>query len=150
MWMPGNGYEDFPETELRKKQTSYVTVGDVTSELTQWPVQLKLVPINAPYWKNASLLVAADCSAFSMGAFHNKMLKNKKLVIACPKLDDTGNYLDKLSAIIKENSLKNITVIYMEVPCCKGLVAITEDALARSGKNIPLKLVKLSLDGNII
>jgi NAD-dependent dihydropyrimidine dehydrogenase PreA subunit len=147
---PGMAMKTFPKPNFEKKQTSYVTVGDVTSELTQWPVQLKLVPVNAPYWKNASLLVAADCSAFSMGAFHNKMLKDKKLVIACPKLDDTGNYLDKLSAIIKENSLKNITVIYMEVPCCKVLVAITEDALARSGKNIPLKLVKLSLDGNII
>jgi ferredoxin len=147
---PGMAMRSFPKPNLGKDQVSSAVVGDASSELTQWPIQLKLVPVNAPYWKDASLLVAADCSAFSMGAFHNKMLKDKKIVIACPKLDDTSNYADKLSAIIRENSIKDITVVYMEVPCCGGLIAIAEDALAQSGKNIPLKLVKLSLDGNII
>ncbi len=146
---PGMAMKTFPKPNSEVKATSSCC-SDVPSELTQWPIQLKLVPVNAPYWKDASLLVAADCSAFSIGAFHNKLLKDKKLVIACPKLDDTSSYVDKLSAIIRENSIKDITVAYMEVPCCGGLVAITEDALAQSGKNIPLNLVKLSLDGNIL
>jgi len=146
---PGMAMKTFPKPNSEVKATSSCC-SDVPSELTQWPIQLKLVPVNAPYWKDASLLVAADCSAFSIGAFHNKLLKDKKLVIACPKLDDTSSYVDKLSAIIRENSIKDITVAYMEVPCCGGLVSIAEDALAQSGKNIPLNLIKLSLDGNIL
>ena len=147
---PGMAMKSFSKPNPKRKRPIFAPADDVPSELTQWPIQLKLVPINAPYWKDSSLLVAADCSAFSMGAFHNKMLKDKKIVIACPKLDDTGDYVDKLSEIIKENSLNDITVVSMEVPCCGGLVAIIKDALAKSGKSIPLKLVKLSLDGNII
>ena len=144
---PGMAMKTFPKPGTQKASAP---VGEIPSELTQWPIQLKLVPVNAPFWENASLLIAADCSAFSLGGFHGKLLKGKKLVIACPKLDDTDSYVDKLSAIIKENSIKDVTVVYMEVPCCGGLVAITEDAVAQSGKNIPLHLVKLSLDGNIL
>lgn len=147
---PGMALKTFPKPNLDKKPDSSASVQDVSSELTQWPIQLKLVPVNAPFWENASVLIAADCSAFSMGAFHGKLLKGKKLVIACPKLDDTDSYVEKIAAIIRENNLKDLTVIYMEVPCCKGLVTITTEALAQSGKNIPLNLVKLSLDGTIL
>lgn len=146
---PGMATRTFPKPNAGVKVSSSCCSG-VPSELTQWPIQLKLVPVNATFWKDASLLIAADCSAFSLGGFQGKLLKGKKLVIACPKLDDTSTYVDKLSSIIKVNSLKDITIVYMEAPCCDGLVAIAKDALAQSGKNIPLKLVKLSLDGNIL
>lgn len=147
---PGMAMKTFPKPNTEPKASSSCCSTEVPSELTQWPIQLHLVPVNAPFWENASLLIAADCSAFSLGGFHGKLLKGKKLVIACPKLDDTGSYVDKISSIIKENNLKDITVAYMEVPCCGGLVAIAKDALVQSGKNIPLNLVKLSLDGNIL
>ncbi|HBM15854.1 MAG TPA: 4Fe-4S ferredoxin [Lentisphaeria bacterium] len=145
---PGMAIRSFTKNEAVRAVNS--PRGEVPSELTQWPIQLKLVPVNAPFWENASVLIAADCSAFSMGAFHGKLLKGKKLVIACPKLDDTSNYVEKITAIIRENNLRDLTVIYMEVPCCRGLVAIVTEALSQSGKNIPLNLVKLSLDGNIL
>ena len=144
---PGMAVHSFPKPGALK---SSAPSADAASELTQWPIQLHLVPVNAPYWENASLLIAADCTAFSMGAFHGKLLKGKKLVIACPKLDDTEEYVDKLAAIISENNLKDITVVYMEVPCCRGLVAITTDAIAKSEKDINLNLVKLSLQGSVL
>lgn len=146
---PGMAIKNFPKPNTEIKTTSS-SCNDVPSELTQWPIQLKLVPVNASFLENASLLIAADCSAFSMGAFHSKLLKGKKLLIACPKLDDTGSYVNKLSSIITENNLKDITVVYMEVPCCRALAAIATEALAQSGKNVPLNLVKLSLDGSIL
>lgn len=119
------------------------------STLSQWPVQLKLVPIQAPYFQNADLLVTADCVAFSYGNFHQDFLKGKALVIGCPKLDDIQIYREKLTQILKANSIKSITLPYMEVPCCFGLVKATEDALAASGRNIPLKKVKISIRGEI-
>jgi Pyruvate/2-oxoacid:ferredoxin oxidoreductase delta subunit len=119
------------------------------SALSQWPVQLKLVPIQAPYFQNADLLVTADCVAFSYGNFHQDFLKGKAIVIGCPKLDDIQIYTEKLTQIFKANSIKSITLPYMEVPCCFGLVKATEDALAASGRNIPLKKVKIGIRGDI-
>jgi ferredoxin len=119
------------------------------SALSQWPVQLKLVPIQAPYFQNADLLVTADCVAFSYGNFHQDFLKGKALVIGCPKLDDIQIYREKLTQIFKANSIKSITLPYMEVPCCFGLVKATEDALAASGKAIPFKKVKIGIQGEI-
>jgi len=119
------------------------------SMLSQWPVQLKLVPVNAPYFQDADLLVVADCVPFAYANFHQDFLKGKAVVVGCPKLDDIQYYKEKLTEIFKTNSIKSVTVPYMEVPCCFGLVKATEDAIAASGKDIPLKKVKIGIRGDI-
>ncbi len=119
------------------------------SQLAHWPVQLKLVPINAPYFQDADLLIAADCVPFAYPDFHRDFLKGKAVVVGCPKLDDIEFYKEKLTEIFKANSIKSITLPHMEVPCCFGLVKVTEDALAASGKKIPLKKVKIGIRGDI-
>jgi len=119
------------------------------SMLTQWPVQLKLVPINAPYFQDADLLIAADCVPFAYPNFHQDFLKGKAVMVGCPKLDDIQLYKEKLTEIFKTNSIKSVTVPYMEVPCCFGLVKVTEDAIAASGKNIPFKKIKIGIRGDI-
>jgi Pyruvate/2-oxoacid:ferredoxin oxidoreductase delta subunit len=133
-----------PET-----QTETVSTTPSVSQLTQWPVQLKLVPINASYFQDADLLVAADCVPFAYPNFHQDFLKGKAVVVGCPKLDDVQFYKEKLIEILKANSIKSVTVPYMEVPCCFGLVKATEDAIVGSGKNIPLKKVKIGIRGDI-
>lgn len=117
------------------------------SELRQWPVQLHLVPPTAPYFQNADILISADCVAFALGSFHQDMLKGKALAIACPKLDDTGHYVEKLATIFRENQVKSIAVAIMEVPCCRGLDVMVKQALAASGKDIPLETVIIGVDG---
>lgn len=119
------------------------------SFLQQWPVQIKLVPVNAPYFNNASLLVAADCCAYAYGNFHNDFIKNKITVIGCPKLDDC-DYSEKLSEIIKNNNIKSVTVVRMEVPCCSGIENAVKQALIKSGKMIPWKVVVISTEGDIL
>lgn len=119
------------------------------SELTQWPVQLKLVPVNAPYFENADLLIAADCVPFAYPDFHRDFLKGRAVVVGCPKLDDIQLYREKLAAIFRENSIKSVTVPFMEVPCCFGLVKATEDAIEASGKSIPFKKVRIGIRGEI-
>jgi NAD-dependent dihydropyrimidine dehydrogenase PreA subunit len=119
------------------------------SELSQWPVQLHLVPVNAPYWKNAELLIAADCTAFAAGGFHPDLLKGKKLVIACPKLDDTSRYIEKIRAILEENEIRSLTVAHMEVPCCTGILRMAQTALEQSGKAIPFHDVTVRIDGTL-
>ncbi len=120
---------------------------EVPSQLQQWPVQLHLVPVSAPYWENADLLVAADCVAVAYGDFQNTLLKGKKVIIACPKLDETTNYIDKLADILIVNSIRSLTVAFMEVPCCSALVKIVREALDKSGRNIPLHLVRIGIRG---
>jgi len=110
---------------------------------------LKLVPINAPYFQDADLLIAADCVPFAYADFHRDLMKGKAVVVGCPKLDDIQYYREKLTEIFKTNLIKSITLPYMEVPCCFGLVKATEDAIAASGKNIPLKKVKIGIRGDI-
>nr|WP_330379235.1 4Fe-4S binding protein [Clostridioides difficile] len=119
------------------------------SQLNQWPVQIKLVPTNASYLKNASLLIAADCTAYAYGNFHNKFMKNKVTLIGCPKLDEV-DYAEKLTEILKENDIKNIVVTHMEVPCCGGIVNAVKTALQNSGKMIPWQIVTISVDGKIV
>lgn len=118
------------------------------SRLSQWPVQIKLVPVNAPYFNNAHLLVAADCTAFAYGDFHNQFIKNKITLIGCPKLD-MGDYSEKLTEILKHNNIKSVTVARMEVPCCGGLEYAVKTALQRSGKFIPWRIVTITTDGEI-
>ncbi|MBZ4671456.1 MAG: ferredoxin [Oscillospiraceae bacterium] len=119
------------------------------SQLGQWPVQIKLVPVNAPYFENANLLVAADCTAFAFGDFHNRFIRNRITLIGCPKLDE-GDYSEKLTEILKRNNIKSITVVRMEVPCCGGIVNAVTTALKNSGKMIPWQVVTISTDGEII
>jgi Pyruvate/2-oxoacid:ferredoxin oxidoreductase delta subunit len=122
----------------------------LNSELSQWPVQMHLVPAVAPYWENADLLICADCVPFAFPNFHAELLRGKKLLIACPKLDDTDPYLEKLTTIFKENDIKSITVARMEVPCCGGIVMIAQRALQDSGKNIPFSTVIVGIRGEIL
>jgi ferredoxin len=120
------------------------------SELSQWPIQLHLVSPHAPYFNEVDLLIAADCTAFSLGAFHQKLLRGKKLIIACPKLDDTAAYVDKIAEIIRINTIYSLTVAIMSVPCCSGLYRIVEEAVAKSGKNIAIRKVVISMEGEVI
>lgn len=131
----------------REEPTSGTATGKAPSELRQWPVQLHLVPPSAPYFQNAEVLIAADCTAFALGSFHAELLKGKALAIACPKLDDTGAYVEKLATIFRENDLRSITVAIMEVPCCRGLDVMVRQALELSGRGIPLETVILGVDG---
>ena len=117
------------------------------SQLRQWPVQLHLVPPTAPWFHNADILISADCVAFALGSFHQDILKGKALAIACPKLDDTGAYVEKLATIFRTNEVKSITVAIMEVPCCRGLDIMVRQALAQSGKDIRLETLIIGIDG---
>jgi hypothetical protein len=119
------------------------------SRLNQWPVQIKLVPVNAPYFAGTDLLIAADCSAYAHGNFHNGFMRGKITLIGCPKLDE-GDYAEKLAAIIRSNSIASITLTRMEVPCCGGLERSLREALAASGKDIPLRVVTIATDGRVI
>ena len=120
------------------------------SELTQWPVQLHLLSPLAPFFHAKELIVAADCVAFAMGNFHNQLLKDKAVAIACPKLDDTGPYLDKITAILQHNNVTKLSVAIMEVPCCRGLGTLAKQALDNSGKDIPFSIITVSVDGQIL
>jgi hypothetical protein len=133
---------------IEREETSNTTAVERTpSELRQWPVQLHLVPPTAPYFNNSDILISADCVAFALGSFHRDLLRGKAIAIACPKLDDTGHYVEKLATIFRENEVKSITVAIMEVPCCRGLDVMVKQALGLSGKNIPLESVIIGVDG---
>ncbi|WP_409016294.1 ATP-binding protein [Anaerostipes caccae] len=119
------------------------------SALRQWPVQIQLVPVNAPYFDNAHLLVAADCTAFAHGNFHEQFMKQKVTLVGCPKLDPV-DYSEKLTEIIRQNNLKSITVTRMEVPCCGGLEYAVRTALEQSKKFIPLNVITISTEGIIL
>ena len=133
-----------------KRETCEVQpTANVSSQLQQWPVQIKLVPVNAPYFDGAKLLVAADCTAFAYGNFHNEFIRNHITLIGCPKLDMI-DYTDKLTAIIESNDIKSITVVRMEVPCCGGIEHAVKQALQTSGKFIPWRVVTITTDGRIL
>ncbi len=139
-----------PGTQSRALKREPVSVSTtVSSQLLQWPVQIKLVPINAPYFDNANLLVAADCTAFAYGNFHSEFIRNHITLIGCPKLDD-GDYAEKLTQIIVRNNIKSVTVARMEVPCCGGIENAVKRALQASGKFIPWRVVTISTDGRIV
>ena len=120
-----------------------------TSQLGQWPVQIKLAPPNAAYFKGSDLLIAADCSAYAYADFHNTFIKNRVTLIGCPKLD-SGDYAEKFSEIFADNDIRSITVVKMEVPCCGGLDYAVKRAIEASGKFIPLAVVTLSTEGEIL
>ncbi len=126
-----------------------VETGASQSQLRQWPCQIKLVPVNAPYLDNAHLLIAADCAAYAYANIHSEFMRNKITLIGCPKLDDV-DYAEKLTAILKAHEIKSITVLRMSVPCCGGLVQAVKQALANSGNIIPWKVTIISTDGNLL
>ena len=119
------------------------------SRLSQWPVQIKLVPVNAPYFDGAKLLIAADCTAYAYAAFHERFIKGRITLVGCPKLDGV-DYSEKLTEIIRNNDIQSVTVVRMEVPCCGGLENAAKTALQKSGKFIPWQVVTISTDGRII
>ena len=120
-----------------------------TSQLSQWPVQIKLVPTNAPYFDGANLLIAADCTAYAYGNFHQEFIRNHITVIGCPKLDE-GDYAEKLTEIIANNDIKSVTIVRMEVPCCGGIEQAAKRALQASGKFIPWRVAIVSTDGRLL
>ena len=132
---------------IERPVTEETNSGKAVSELRQWPVQLHLVPPTAPYFKNAEILVCADCVAFAMGSMHQELLKGKALAVACPKLDDTSAYVDKLAHIFSANAIKSITVAIMEVPCCRGMDIMVREALQKSGMDIPVESIVIGIDG---
>jgi hypothetical protein len=132
---------------IEREQTTNETSGTVQSELRQWPVQLHLVPPSAPYFRNADILISADCVAFAMGDLHRQLLKGKAIAIACPKLDDTGSYVDKMAQIFTTGEVRSVKVAIMEVPCCRGLDLMVRQAIAQSGRDIPLETFIIGIDG---
>lgn len=134
------------------KQTASISSGDVEirikPQLTQWPVQLMLVPETAPYLNGSHLLITADCVPFAYPNYHLDLLKGKSVVVGCPKLDDIHYYIEKLTNILSKNDIKDVTVAYMEVPCCGGIVMAIDEAVRRSGKNINVEKVKIKINGD--
>ncbi len=120
-----------------------------TSRLRQWPVQIKLAPVNAPYFQDANLLIAADCTAYAYGSFHEDFIRGKVVLIGCPKLDE-GDDTEKLTEIIRKNEVKSLTVVRMEVPCCGGIERAAVTALKNSGRFIPWQVVTISTDGRML
>ena len=150
---PGSRMLQFDKPSTSSKGEA-VSSGDIEikikPQLRQWPVQLKLLPVNAPYFKNADLLVTADCVPFAYPNYHLDLLKDKAVVVGCPKLDDVQLYTDKLTQIIEQNDLKSITVAFMEVPCCQGIVMAVEKAVERANSNVKVNKVRISLQGEKI
>ncbi|WP_455277922.1 ATP-binding protein [[Eubacterium] cellulosolvens] len=154
--LPKNHFKNIPLTcpssrviDSRDDFYERGTIQDIRlkSELRQWPIQLQLVPVNAPYLKDADILIAADCVPFTYANFHKDFLRGKILVMGCPKFDDAEYYIEKLTEILKMNNIKSITLVNMEVPCCFGLQQIAEEAIKNSGKIIPLRQTIITVRG---
>ena len=145
---PSSKIMDFRKKGETLKKEKAVSKGE--SELKTWPVQIMLVPPNAPYLNNADLLIAADCVPFAYADFHQDLLKDKILLVGCPKLDDTPVYQEKINQILKQDNIKSITYAHMEVPCCSGLIGIISEAISQSGKDIPFQEVIISIKGEKI
>ena len=134
---------------LERKPATTSPAAPVSSRLRQWPVQIKLVPVNAPYFDGADLLIAADCTAYAYGNFHNDIIKNRITVIGCPKLDE-GDYAEKLTQIIANNDIKSVTIARMQVPCCGGIENAAKRAIQASGKFLPWQVITITPDGRIL
>lgn len=140
------------EKDLRHRAPAAAgAAGPVPSELNQWPIQLHLINPQAAYFKNAELVVAADCVPFAYGDFHRRFLKGKMLINFCPKLDDAADvYVSKLAALFAHNDIKSVTLVHMEVPCCFGVEKIVTEAIRQSGKNVIIKDYTISIQGEIL
>ena len=137
------------QEKMAAKREEEATPVAVPSRLRQWPVQIKLAPIKAPYFDGAKLLIAADCTAYAYGNFHEEFMKGKITLVGCPKLDMV-DYSEKLTEIIKQNDIQSVTIVRMEVPCCGGMELAAKKALQTSGKFIPWQVVTISTDGKIL
>lgn len=137
------------QEKMAAKREEEATPVAVPSRLRQWPVQIKLAPIKAPYFDGAKLLIAADCTAYAYGNFHEEFMKGKITLVGCPKLDMV-DYSEKLTEIIKQNDIQSVTIVRMEVPCCGGMELAAKKALQASGKFIPWQVVTISTDGKIL
>ena len=135
--------------ELAQKGTDAPLTSAAVSRLEQWPIQIKLLPVQAPFYQGARLLIAADCTAFSRGDFHERFMKGRITMIGCPKLDE-GDYTEKLTEILRNNEIREVAIVRMEVPCCGGLQRAVETALRECGKFLPWQVVTLSRDGRIL
>ena len=144
---PGTNAKAIEKKE--SEQCKDAQVQSITSQLAQWPVQIRLVPVNAPYFENAKLLVSADCAAYAYGNFHGEFMRDKITLIGCPKLDECDGS-EKLTAILKTNNIKSVTVVRMEVPCCGGIEDAVKNALKGCGKMIPWQVVTISTDGRLL
>ena len=133
----------------REEPAAAATPAAQPSQLGQWPCQIKLVPVQAPYYQGRGLLIAADCTAFACASFHERFMSGNVTIIGCPKLDE-GSYTDKLAAIIAANDITSVTVARMEVPCCGGLERAAAEACAQSGKDIPFEVVTFAVNGDVI
>jgi Fe-S-cluster-containing hydrogenase component 2 len=134
---------------VREESDCAVSAAPVSSRLSQWPVQIKLVPVHAPYFDGAHLLIAADCTAYAYGNIHEEFIKGRVTLIGCPKLDE-GDYADKLTAIISNNDIKSVTILRMEVPCCGGIENAAKRAIQASGKFLPWRVVTVTTDGRLM
>lgn len=150
----GHGHGGCPGmavAQWSEAKTNDAPAAPQTSALRQWPIQLKLLNPCAPYFQNADLVISADCVPFSFANFHGRFLKGKTLIMFCPKLDEgLEDYVEKMAEIFKANTIKSVTIIHMEVPCCSGTTHLVEEALKKSGKNITVKDYTISLHGEII
>ncbi len=144
---PGTNIKTFRRQE--KEQSAAAPTAPQSSQLRQWPVQIKLAPVNAPWFDGAKLLIAADCTAYAYGNFHQDFIRNHITLVGCPKLDMV-DYSEKLTAILRENDIQSVTVVRMEVPCCGGIELAVRKALQASGKFIPWQVVTISTDGRIL
>ena len=145
---PTGAHMGCPGSRLQGRTPEAPTEGHCPSQLRQWPVQIKLVPVTAPWFRDSDVLVAADCTAYAYGDFHRDFLRGKILLVGCPKLDAV-DYSEKLTQIFGANSIRSVTVLRMEVPCCGGLERAVKTAAANSGKNIPVQVVTITTDGKI-
>ncbi|HUT74351.1 MAG TPA: 4Fe-4S binding protein [Armatimonadota bacterium] len=137
------------ELRPRRAYAEAAPTAAVASELRNWPVQIHLLPLEAPYYAGADLLLAADCVPFAHPAFHHDLLRGRTLAVGCPKLDDAGFYVEKLAGILRANDIRSLTVAHMEVPCCFGLQRVAETAVAQSGKSIPVETTVIGRDGTV-
>lgn len=144
---PGAKLMQFDRSEAEHGETA--AVGRAISRLTQFPIQIKLLPTKAPFYEGAKLLIAADCTAYAYANMHEDFMKGKVTMVGCPKLDE-GDYTEKLTEIIRNNDIKSVTIVRMEVPCCGGLQRAAENALKNSGKFIPWQVAVISRDGRLI
>jgi Pyruvate/2-oxoacid:ferredoxin oxidoreductase delta subunit len=142
---PGMASQQWARAEPRDDNAA-----GIPSDLSHWPVQLRLVSPTAPYFADADLLLVADCVPFAMGDFHRRFLRDHSVAVGCPKLDDVQSHVDKLTAILQANNLRSFTVVHMEVPCCSGLTRIAREAIARSGRSIGFEDVAVSVRGEVI
>lgn len=145
----GGGCPGSRVMSFNKPKSVHSPSPNTQSELGQWPVQLTLVPVNAPYFMEADLLIAADCVPFAYPDFHRKMLKGRAVVIACPKLDNAEHYVDKLAEMIRVNDFCSITIAHMEVPCCFGLGRLVDAAMKKSGVKVPVLDINVGIDGEL-